>query len=482
MSAAFVPREYQAMSVEFIVSNKRCALWSSMGTGKTVATLTALDAILMSGEEGPVLVLGPKRVARTVWSTEVRKWAHTEHMVVSNITGTVADRLAAIRRKADIYTINYENLEWIVDYWGDRWPYKIVIADEATKLKGLRLSVQHGRKKDGSQGKEFITGQGGKRAKALGMIAHKYVDRFIQLTGTPAPNGLKDLWGQMWFLDAGKRLGRTYESFKDRWFAANAYDRSLKPREYAEAQIHAALQDVCMTIDAKDYFDLADPIVNDIYVDLPLKARRLYKEMEDDMFIQIADRSAEAFGAAAKTQKCLQLACGAIYVDPLANCDSHPKAKEWREIHDAKLEALEDVIEEANGAPVIVVYEFRSDLARLQKAFPKGRVLSSQKDENDFKAGKIQVLFTHPASAGHGIDGFQNVCNQMAFFGFNWSLEQRQQIIERIGPVRQMQAGLDRPVFIHNIVARDTVDELVLERHATKRETQDILLDALKRR
>ncbi len=222
--------------------------------------------------------------------------------------------------------------------------------------------------------------------------------------------------------------------------------------------------------------------MNNIYVDLPLKARRLYNEMEKDMFVQISDRSAEAFGAAAKTQKCLQLASGAVYVDPLAEVEASPRAKEWRAVHDAKLEALEDVIEEANGAPVIVVYEFRSDLARLQKAFPKGRVLSSQKDEADFKAGRVPILFTHPASAGHGIDGFQNVCNQMAFFGFNWSLEQRQQIIERIGPVRQMQAGLDRPVFIHNIVARDTVDELVLERHATKREVQDILLDAMKRR
>ncbi len=477
MSGPYTPRPYQDLATDFLLAHRRCALWAGMGLGKTVSTLTALDALYLSGESRPTLVLAPLRVARTTWREETRKWDHLAGLDVVPIIGNVPERLSALRREAPVYTTNYENLEWLVEQWGDRWPYGTVVADEATKLKSLRLSVQTSKK-----GKEFLNGQGGKRARALGMIAHKHIDRFIQLTGTPAPNGLNDLWGQIWFLDAGKRLGRTYESFKARWFETGYDGYSVKPRALAQEQIHAALRDICLTIDAKDYFDLADPIVNNIYVDLPLKARRLYNEMEKDMFVQISDRSAEAFGAAAKTQKCLQLASGAVYVDPLAEVEASPRAKEWRAVHDAKLEALEDVIEEANGAPVIVVYEFRSDLARLQKAFPKGRVLSSQKDEADFKAGRVPILFTHPASAGHGIDGFQNVCNQMAFFGFNWSLEQRQQIIERVGPVRQMQAGLDRPVFIHNIVARDTVDELVLERHATKREVQDILLDAMKRR
>ena len=477
MSKPYTPRAYQPMGTEHMLEHKRCALWASMGLGKSVMTMTALEALYLSGMSRPTLILGPKRVAESVWSEEVPKWDHLSGLSVSPIVGTIKERRAAMRLDAPIYTTNYENLEWLVEQWGDRWPYGTVVADEATKLKGLRLSVR-----TSSKGKEFIAGQGGKRARALGMIAHTKVDRFIELTGTPSPNGLKDLWGQMWFLDAGKRLGRTYEAFKQRWFERSYDGSNISPREYAEKQIHAAISDICLTIDAKDYFDIREPIVNNIYVDLPPKARALYRAMEKDMFVQLADRTSEAFGAAAKTQKCLQLASGAVYVDPLADTEASPRSKEWREVHDVKLQALEEVIEEAGGAPVIVVYEFRSDLERLKKAFPKGRHFSTKQDEKDFKAGKIPVLFAHPASMGHGIDGFQNVCNIMAFFGHNWSLGDYQQSIERIGPVRQLQAGLDRPVFIHHIIARDTVDELVMERRESKREVQDILLDAMKRR
>ena len=234
------------------------------------------------------------------------------------------------------------------------------------------------------------------------------------------------------------------------------------------------MRDLCLSLDARDYFDISEPIVNVIRVELPTKARRLYKDMEREMFLALeCGTEVEAFNAASKTIKCLQLANGAIYTDDTCSA--------FAEIHDAKLQALEDVIEEAAGMPVLVAYHFKSDLARLQRAFPKGRALDKDPQTiRDWNAGKIPVLFAHPASAGHGLN-LQDGGNILAFFGHWWGLEQFQQIIERIGPTRQAQAGHDRPVFIHHIVAADTVDEIVMARRETKREIQDLLLEAMKR-
>ena len=472
----YVPRVYQTPGTLHLLGHDRCALWGGMGVGKTSMVMTALDALYLAGESQPTLVLGPLRVARKVWINETQKWEHLRNIEVSPIIGSVDERLAAMKVDASIYTTNYENLEWLINHWGDRWPYRTVVADEATRLKGMRLAFRTSKK-----GKEFLAGQGTKRAGALGRIAHSKIKRFWELTGTPAPNGLIDLWGQIWFLDAGRRLGRTMDAFKQRWFVKSYDGYGSTPHSFAGAQIHAAIADICLTIEGKDYFDLREPVVNNIYVDLPPKARNLYRDMENDMFIQLETHSAEAFGAAARTIKCLQLASGSVYVDPNAE-DETSGTKEWKEVHNAKLEALESVVEELNGAALLVCYEFRSDLARLQKAFPKGRVLKTQADEDDFKAGKFQVLFLHPASGGHGIDGFQNVCCNICFFSHSWNLEQNLQVIERIGPVRQMQAGFDRHVTIHNLIARDTVDELVRERIESKRAVQDILLDAMKTR
>ena len=436
-----------------------------------------LDAIYLGGESAPTLILGPLRVARKVWSDEVHKWDHLAGLSVVPIIGSEKERLAALRLDAPVYTTNYENLVWLIEHWGDRWPYRTIIADESDYIKGHRISFR-----TSSTGKEFLAGQGAKRAGALARIAHTHVTRFVELTGTPAPNGLIDLWGQLWYLDRGRRLGRTFDSFKQRWFQKSYDGYGSIALPHAEAEIHVAVKDICLTIDGKDWFDLKKPIVNNVYVDLPPKARKLYDEMEKEMFIQIEQHSAEAFNAAARTQKTLQIANGACYVDPLVDSDDAPRAKEWKEIHDEKIQALESIVHETNGAPLLVCYEFRSDLARLLKAFPKGRVLKTQQDEDDFKAGKVPILFLHPKSGGHGIDGFQYACNNIVFFGHNWSLGQYQQVIERIGPVRQMQAGFERPVWVHHIIARDTVDEMVMERRETKRETQDILLAACKRK
>jgi SNF2 family DNA or RNA helicase len=395
-------------------------------------------------------------VANTTWPEEATKWSHTQHINVSPVTGPMKERIAAVAGRADVYACNYENLPWLVDYWGDRWPYRTVIADESTKLKSFRLR------------------QGGKRAQAFAQVAHTKVKRFIELTGTPSPNGLQDLWGQIWFIDKGQRLGRTYDSFRQRWFKPHPSGFGMVALPHAQAEIQDLLRDVCITVEAKDWFDLREPIVNDIYVELPARARKAYEDLEKQMFAELdSGHELEAFNAASRTIKCLQLANGAVYVGE--------GNTEWQDVHDQKLQALEEVLEETNE-PVLVAYHFKSDLARLKKHFPKGRELD--KDPKTLKAwnrGEIPLLFAHPQSAGHGLN-LQDGGRTLVFFGHWWNLEERLQVIERIGPTRQLQAGHDRAVFIHNIIARGTVDEMVIERVKTKREVQDILLAAMKRR
>lgn len=451
----YTPRPYQNLIMEHIQQVDRCAIWAGMGLGKTISTFTALDGLFMAGEDHPVLVLAPLRVARTTWPEEARKWDHLRNISVMPVVGSEAERRSALRYDASVYTTNYENLEWLVDYYGERWPFRTVVSDESTKLKSFRLR------------------QGGKRAAALAKVAHPKCSRFIELTGTPSPNGLQDLWGQLWFLDGGVRLGRTFDSFRQRWFQKSFDGYGMTALPHAQYEIQERLRDICLTIDAADWFELEAPIVNNIYVDLPPRAAALYRDMEKQMFMELEGHEVEAFNAAARTIKCLQLANGAAYIDDSQN---------WKEVHDEKLQALEDIVEESGGMPVLVAYHFKSDLARLQKAFPKGRQLDADPQTiKDWNEGKIPMLFAHPASAGHGLN-LQDGGNILVYFSHWWNLEERMQILERIGPTRQMQAGYKRPVFIHNLIARNTVDELVIERVDSKRETQDILLAAMKRR
>lgn len=451
----FTPHPYQKLILEHIAANDRCAVWAGMGMGKTVSAMTLLDAVRFV-DDAPALVLAPTRVATTTWPDEARKWEHTKHLRVQHMTGAAKDRLHGITTHADVYTCNYENLPWLVEYWGDRWPYRTVIADESTKLKSFRLR------------------QGGKRAQALAQVAHTKVKRFIELTGTPSPNGLQDLYGQMWFIDRGQRLGRTYEGFKQRWFRPHPSGFGLEALPHAQKELQELLSDICITVEAKDWFDLREPIVNNIYVDMPARARKTYEDMEKKMFTELdSGHEIEAFNAASRAIKCLQIANGAAYTEGNT---------EWQDVHDQKLQALESVVEEANGMPVLVAYHFKSDLARLKKHFPKGRELDKNpKTLTDWNKGKIPLMFAHPQSAGHGLN-LQDGGNILVFFAHWWNLEERLQVIERIGPTRQLQAGHDRPVWIHNIIARKTVDELVIERVNTKREVQDILLGAMRRR
>jgi SNF2 family DNA or RNA helicase len=450
MTKVFTPHDYQRPAMQWLYTKPRCALWMPMGGGKTVTTLTSLDNLSVVDDIYPVLVLAPLRVAKTTWPDEIAKWDHLKHLRVSTICGNAKERKAALDVDADIYTMNYDNLVWLQEAVGDAWPFRTVVADELTRLKSFRLR------------------QGSKRAGALGKVVHSKVSRFIGLTGTPNPNGLKDLWGQTWFLDKGDRLGRTFSAFTDRWFAKGWDGFSLQPLPNAQKEIENRLRDVCLTVDA---LPVDEPIHNPIYVDLPRKARAIYSDMEKHMFADLDNGGIEAANAAARTMKCLQLANGAAYVDDNGT---------WEEVHDAKLDALDSVIEEANGAPVMVAYHFKSDLARLQSRYPKGRVLDAKSDTiRDWNAGRTSLLFAHPASAGHGLNLAEGG-NILAFFSLNWNLEEHLQIIERIGPMRQAQAGLNRPVLVHYLMARDTVDDMILERLRSKKTVQEVLLEALK--
>jgi len=423
-----------------------------MGGGKTVTTLTALDTLDMVEPVYPVLVLAPLRVARTTWPEEVEKWDHLAHLRVSVITGTPKQRERAVAREADIYCTNYDNLTWLIQQLKGDWPFKTVISDEFTRLKSFRLR------------------QGGSRARALGQVVHGEGSRFIGLTGTPAPNGVKDLWGQVWFLDKGERLGRTFSAFEQRWFRKGYDGYSLVPYEHTQAEIEEKLQDICLTVRA---LQVDEPNVIPVFADFIPSVRQAYTSMEEDLFAEFEGNDVEAANAAVRTQKLLQICNGAIYVDDNGG---------WEEIHNAKLDALESIIEEANGASVLVAYNFKHDLERLKRRFKNARVLDADPQTiKDWNAGKIDILLAHPASAGHGLN-LADGGNILAFFGVNWNLEEHMQIIERIGPMRQKQAGYDRPVLIYPILVRDTVDEMVMQRLSSKRSVQEILLEAMKRR
>jgi len=462
---AYTPHGYQGLITNHILDNPRCAVWSFMGSGKTVSTLTALDILRLAFDDGPTLIVAPLRVAKNVWPKECDKWKHLRHYHVLPIMGTEAERRITLRHEAPAYSINFENVVWLIDYLGDRWPFKTIVWDESTRLSGFRLR------------------QGTAQSRALAAVAHTKVEHFIELTGTPAPSGLAKLWGQLWFIDKGLRLGRSFEAFKQRWFQSGFDGYSVEAMPHAQAQIQSAIKDVCLSIRVEDWFpDLDKPIVRDVMIDLPFKARIAYRAMENDMYAELETHTVEVFAAAQRTQKLIQFASGAVYVDPAADTDEHPRSKEWREVHKEKMDALASIVEEMNGEPIIVAYEFRSDLARIMKAYPKAVLLDDkQSTEDKWNAGKIQMLLCHPKSAGHGLN-LQDGGRTLVYFTCNWNLELHQQIAERVGPVRQHQSGHKRSCLVYRIIARGTIDEDVLDRLDNKRSIQDSLMAAMARR
>lgn len=451
--STFTPKPYQKLIIKHIIEHPRCAVWAGMGMGKTISTLKALEAIKYIEPLGKVLVLAPLRVCVSTWGQEAAKWGVNLKTVV--VTGSVAQRKKALYTDADIYCINYDNIEWLVNYLGDHWNFRTIVADESTRLKSFR------------------TRQGGKRAKALSTFAFTRVKRFIELTGTPTPNGLLDLWGQMYFVDQGEALGRTFTAYRDRWFYTNNYSKFSKPIpfEHSPREIEDRVKKYIVSVRPEDYFDLKEPIINNIYVDLPPKARKTYDSLLREMYAAFENdlkehKTIEAVNAAARTMKCLQCAAGIVKAEDGA----------WHVLHDEKVEALKSIIEEASGAPVLVAYHFNEDKNRLLKEIPEARFLDKDpKTIEEWNAGKIPVLLVHPQSAGHGLN-LQYGGNIVVFYGLWWDLEAYQQVLERVGPVRQLQAGFNRNVFIYNIVARATLDETVLESRTTKASVQELLL------
>ena len=457
----YTPRPYQEKIINMILRHKRCAVWAGMGMGKTSATLEAIRRIKEKHPKLKVLIIAPLRVAHSTWPNEIQKWDDFKNLRVSVIRGTRNQRIAAIDAAADIYTTNYEQLPWLVDYITKEstWSFDLVVADEATRLKGLRSR------------------QGTMRARALAKVAFQS-QGFVELTGTPAANGLLDLWGQVWFLDKGRRLGKSYSVFQKHYFYQIVKGGSAKhwcewaPFDGSDQKIKEKLKDISITVNPEDYFNLEQNIFNDVVVELPPSVLKQYRKFARELYLELANGAEITAGnAAVKTGRLLQMASGAVY---------GTDGESYEVIHDAKIEALKSVIEEANGMPVLCSYSFKHEVVRIKKAFPVARVLDKNpKTIADWNAGKIPLLLAHPASCGHGLN-LQDGGNILVFFSCGWSLELHDQIVERIGAVRQAQAGHKRPTFVHYIVAKGTLDEVGKERLSTKRDVLDALLDKKK--
>lgn len=454
----YTPHEYQRRATEFAIETPRCALWLEMGLGKTAATLDALRQLLWSGEAKRVLVVAPLRVARRTWPDEVRKWAEFRGLTTTSITGDGWVRLQKAAKPTDIHLINYELLPWLVEHLQTKWPYDTVVLDESSRVKN----------------------PSSERFKALRRVRNK-IKRLIQLTGTPSPNGLVDIWAPTFLLDDGARLGTSVTAFRQRWFKRQgSYQFApLKPLANAQPEIEEKLSDIVVSMRSADYLALPPFVRNDIAVDLPPKVMSEYRQLEDQMFVELkarVDRGetiVTAFNAAALTNKCLQYASGAVYLQDMQGAP----VKEWVEVHDAKLEALEEVIEEAAGAPVLCVYWYQSDLARLTKRFKHAQVMDKKgKLIDQWNAGRIPLLLINPGSAGHGLN-LQAGGNILVWFSMQWSLELYQQTNARL-----YRQGQTKPVYVHHLLARGTLDDEVLRRLEGKATVQDLLMERLKRR
>jgi SNF2 family DNA or RNA helicase len=449
------PYVYQRKGTDFLIETPRAALFAGMGLGKTSMTMAALDLLAMAGSNYfPALVIAPKRVAQVVWSEEAAKWDAFQGLNVCRLIGTETERLAALKGpKADIYTINYENIEWLcTQFTPERWPFRIVIADESTRLKGFRL-----------QG-------GGSRTRALSFIA-RHTGRWINLTGTPITNGMIDMWGQYWFLDFGQRLRRTYTQFESEWFEVNQYSRERKLRPGAADELMALTKDITLSLKTEDCLPVLKTQYIQIECELPKKARRQYDEMEAKFFLEdFGEFGIEAPSAAAKSAKLMQMASGFIYDE---NHEIH-------DIHDAKIEALRELKRDIDEPLLVAYYWNPADIHKLKKAFPDARLYNSDQDRLDWNAGKVDMFLLHPASGGHGLD-FADGGRNIVFFSQTWNLEYRQQIIERLGAARQFQAGHHRVCRVFDLLALDTVDYACMKRNEGKLSIQEALMDYQRR-
>jgi len=446
--------EYQETGVQHVLKNSHCALFLDMGLGKTVTTGTALNFLIYEDLEiNNALIIAPKRVAESVWDVEFEKWSHLKHLKVVKIAGSQKQRLAALRQKADIYTISRDNIAWLCGvYGGSMLPFDALVIDELSSFKNAK-SI---------------------RFKALKNVQPCF-KRIIGLTGTPAPNSLMDLWSQLFLLDRGQRLGRFITKYREDYFRPGqtngniTYSYTISKEN--EAKIHEKIGDICMSMKAKDYLELPGRIDNFIKIKFDPELQKKYDDFEEDQVLQLFAGQEEGEGisavnAAALTNKLLQFANGAVY----------DQDKNYHVVHDLKIEALEEIIEAANGKPVLVAWTYQSDRDRLMLALKKykPKPLKTDQDIKDWNNGLIQVMLMHPASGGHGLN-LQSGGNIIVWFGQTWSLELKQQFDARLD-----RQGQKEVVVIHYLVAETTVDEKVIKTQVAKAKGQDGLMEATK--
>lgn len=441
---------YQVGAVRHVLDTPYCGLMLDMGLGKTVSTLTAINALIFEELEiNTVLIVAPKRVVDSVWTQEAEKWEHLRHLRFSRISGNEAQRKQALKEKANVYLISRDNIAWLCGlYGGGMLPFNTLVIDESSSFKNHK-SV---------------------RFKALRKVAPSF-ERIVLLTGTPAPNGLIDLWSQIYLLDRGERLGKTISEYRARYFTPGQRNGEIvynyKIKTTGEEEIYAAIKDICLSMKAEDYLDMPEKIDNVISLDMPSSIAAKYKEFEREKVLELLAGEITAVNRAVLSNKLLQFANGALYDDD----------KNVHEVHSLKLDALEEIVESCGGKPVLVAWTFRHDRDRILNRLKKYKPvqLSTDKHVADWNAGKIQVMLMHPASGGHGLN-LQAGGNTIVWFGNTWSLELEQQFNARL----YRQGQQHKQVIIHRLVVKGTLDVDVIRSLQSKSDKQDGLLKAIK--
>ena len=459
----FIPHDYQRYCIVRIIQDAALALFLDMGLGKTVITLTAVnDLVFNRCQVGRCLVIAPKKVAEDTWTREQSKWDHLSLLRVRPVLGARERRIKALNSPGNVFVINRENVPWLVDYYRNGWPFDMVVIDESSSFKS-------------SQSKRF---------RALKNI-RGHIRRLVELTGTPSPNGLTDLWAQVYLLDGGARLGRTLTEYRNNYFSPASRNAttifSYEPREGAGEKIQELIRDICISLSARDYLELPERIDNIRYVRLDAKARRAYDEMERERILELPEGVLDAGSAAVLSGKLLQLANGAVYrTQEFVQEDRAAERKEVVEIHDNKLEGFLELLEELGGKHALVFYNFQHDLERIHRVLAKTKLavreLRGTADIADWNAGQIDVLLAHPASVAYGLN-LQEGGSDVVWFGLNWNLELYQQANARLH-----RQGQEHTVYIHHLLAAGTVDEDVMSALRRKGDCQAALLEALKAR
>ncbi len=450
----FVPHSYQQYAIDRIKADSFVGLFLGMGLGKTVITLTAINDLRYDRwAVARVLVVAPKKVAEATWCAEAAKWDHLQHLRIVPVLGSAQKRIQALSTPGDIWVINRENVPWLVDYCRNSWPFDMVVLDESSSFKNPQS----------------------KRFKAMKLVRPR-INRLVELTGTPAPNGLEDLWAQIYLLDGGQRLGRTISSYREAFFTEDwahpgQQYRAYSPQEGADRRIRAAISDICVSMKAEDYLELPDYIEDIVPVALDTRARKAYEKLERDMLLEVDEQTITAGTAAVLNGKLLQLCSGAVY-DAVGNA---------AQVHDCKVEAFLEVVEQLHGEHVLVFYWFRHELERLMAALEDSglrvQVYQGADDADAWNAGEVDLLLAHPASCGYGLN-LQAGGHHIIWFGYpNWALEIYQQANARLH-----RQGQQYPVIVHHLVVQGGMDEAVVAALHDKGDTQEALMQALKAR